>query len=136
MEELGGLLLAFESAGEEEIAGMALGGEVGAEDGGIFAESEGPGGEGEVGVDGGEDAEFAGHVVGFGRDGAMGGPAEDGLAAVGGGEFVGEIGVAAGELADGEGGDLEPGGEGVDGELFAGADGGGAGQHRSYRVIS
>ena len=107
-----------------------------AEDGGIFAEGEGPGRQGEVGIDGGEDAEFAGHIVGFGGDGAVGGPAEDELAAVGGGEFVGEVGVAAGELADGDGGELEPGGEGVDGELFAGADGGGAGLHRCYRVIS
>ena len=77
-----------------------------------------------MGMDGGEDAEFADHVVGFGRDGAKRGAAEDGFMA-GGGEVVSEIGVAAGELGDGDGGELEPGGEGGEGEFFSWTDGAG-----------
>jgi len=75
-------------------------------------------------MDGGEEAKLAGHIVGFGGDGAEGGAAEDVFVGADG-EEIGEIGVAAGELGDGEVRDLEPGGEGGQGEFFAGADGGG-----------
>ena len=75
-------------------------------------------------MDGGEEAELAGHVVGFGGDGAEGGTAEDVFVGTDG-EEVGQVGVAAGELGDGDGGNVEPGGESDQGEFFAGADGGG-----------
>jgi len=98
--------------------------EGGAQDGGIFAKAKGFGSGGEVGMDGGEESELAGHIVGFGRDGAEGGAAEDEFFGACG-EEIREIGVAAGELGNGEVRQLEPGGEGGEGEFFAGANGGG-----------